>query len=123
MNTDAITQRYLQLRDEKKAIEARHKEELVEVKRNMDLLEAALLKLLQAQGAKSIKTAHGTPYISELVSTKVVDWDGATLPYIIEHQAWDLLVRNVNKTAIISGDIAVPGVDLSTTLKLNVRSA
>ena len=122
MNLDQIVEHYVALRNQKADIEARHKEELEPVKRDMALIEAALLKHLQGMGAKNIKTPHGTAYISEVTAAKVQDW-GETLPWIIENEAWHLLVQNVSKTALLESGADVPGVTTTTTLKLNVRKS
>ncbi len=119
MNVDALIEHYVRLRDAKDAMAARHKEELAPLNRDMDLLEQALKKLMETQNVKSFKSAHGTAYTSELASAKVVDFDAA-LAYVRTNDRYDLLERRVNKTVVQEiGD--VPGVELTRTLKVNIR--
>lgn len=119
-NIDAIVAHYVSLRDQKAEIEARQREELAPINRDMELIEKALLKLMQAQGVESVRTPSGTPYIAKHTSCKVQDWD-ALLSYIRENDEWDLLERRVSKTAFLAGDAKAPGVFVTDTLAVNVR--
>lgn len=121
MKIDHFVDHYLHLRDTVlKQMEAKHKKATAKIKEDMALLEAVFMQHLNETGQTSAKTPHGTAYTSKVQSVKIADWDEATLPYIIKNEAWDLLVRNVNKTALKElGD--VPGVQISTIRKINVR--
>ena len=119
MNIDALIGAYVQLRDKKDALKKRHSEELRPIDEMMAKLEGTLQQAMAEQNVKSFKSDHGTAYTSELVSAKVVDFND-TLSYIQENDRYDLLERRVNKTVVQEiGD--VPGVELTRTLKVNVR--
>jgi phage host-nuclease inhibitor protein Gam len=123
---DQLIQRYIEIRDEKAEIAERHKAELAPLNQSLEVLENTLMQLLNEQGGQNIKTAAGTAYRSEVMSVKVEDWD-ALWYYIQRFQRPDLLVRNVNKTAvkeIIDGGQALPpGISTQTLFNLNVRRA
>lgn len=122
MNIDDAVAHYVHLRDTLKELDKQHKKRTAPVKQDMELIEAYLQRHMNDEGVQQLKSEHGTAYQTELVSTKVEDWDGATLPWIIENEAWDLLVRNVNKSAVKElGE--VPGVAVSTIRKVNIRRA
>lgn len=119
MNIDEVIEAYVKLRDRKDQIKKRHGEELAPFDASMAKLEGKLQEAMQAQNVKSFKSDHGTAYTSELVSAKVVDFND-TLAYVRAHDRWDLLERRVNKTVVQDiGD--VPGVEITRTLKVNVR--
>lgn len=120
VNIDAVVAHYVALRDRKAEIEARHKEELAPINRDMEQIEKALLLLMQRQGVESVRTPHGTPYISTLTSTRVSDWD-AFLDHVLETENFDLLERRVSKTAFLAGGSQAPGVEVATSLRVNIR--
>lgn len=108
---------YIALRDEKKAIQEKHKEELAPVNRKMEKIEAALLKRLQKDGAKNIATPDGTVYITTVTKAKVEDWS-VFRPFILQHDLVDMMEQRVSKNAIeeyieANGDVP-PGIAIST---------
>jgi hypothetical protein len=120
MNADKIIERYVALRDRKAEVEAKHKEELMPLREQLELCEAALQKLMNDAGVKQLKGDHGTAFVKEQVSAKVTAWDD-TLRYIQEQEAWDLLERRVNKTVVMEAEEEIPGVEISRRLTVNVR--
>ena len=120
MNIDRIVERYVARRDEIKALEAQHKEELAPLKQELEMIENALMKHLAEQGATSLKTKHGTPYISEVESIKITDRD-AVLDKVTEAGAWDVLNVSVAKKNYRESGIELPGVEINTMRKLNIR--
>lgn len=130
-----IVTRYLAMRSEKEAIEKQHKDELRPIKESMEMLEAAMQKLLDEQGQKSASFAGvGTCYKQKWTKAKVTDWE-ATLQWMQEHERWDLLTQAVNKTVVIeemtqvdpeTGETTlvpcpIPGVEVDSGWKVNVR--
>jgi phage host-nuclease inhibitor protein Gam len=111
---------YLERKQKVAEIEARAKSEAAPIKDEMSKIEGALQKLLNAAGATSVKTPAGTAYISTLTSVRVDDWD-RVLAFVRERGAWDLLVRNVNKTALADLEEPVPGVSVDQISRVNVR--
>ena len=120
MDVNKIVAHYVALRDQKKEMEARHKAELAPLKQDMEEIENALQKHMLDQNVRSLPCKAGTPYISEVASARVNDWD-AVLDYIIENQKYEFLERRVSKTALQESGEQVPGVELVTVLKTNIR--
>lgn len=119
-NVDEIIAHYVALRDSKADLEAQHVAQLAPLVRDMDMIQAALLRLAQKQGVESFVTVHGTAYISVLTSAKVADWD-AFLAYVKAEDKWHLLERRVAKSEFLEDGAAAPGVDVSTFTRLNIR--
>jgi hypothetical protein len=124
MTTDEAIRCYIRLRDLKKQTEDKHKQELEPITSNMLKLENWLQGQLLAQGAESVKSAHGTAFFSTSASATVKSWP-ETLTWIKENQEWDFLEARVNKTAVkgfieSTGEIP-PGVDYREFTKVVVR--
>ena len=118
--------KYLEFRKMKKEMEERHKLELASIKTNMEKLEGYFQAALNKSTAKSIKTELGTIYESKRVTVAVRDWT-ETLPFIREHDLWEMLPRSVNKTAVESyleaqGELP-PGLSMTVDRTVNVRTS
>lgn len=126
MTVDSVIENYVRLRDKKKAVEDRHKQELAPFRETMDQLEAWLLEALNQAGLDSMKSPHGTAFKSTKSSAVVRDWQ-ATLDYIRRNEAWDLLEARVAKTTAIGiikeTNQPIPGVETSFEVCVNVRRA
>jgi hypothetical protein len=124
LSTDKVIETYLKLRAKKEAIESEAKEKVVEIKANLLKLEAYLKEKMDAEGETSKKTPFGTAFITTTDFAQVGDWD-ATLSFIKENEAWDMLEKRVSKTAVrgyIDANKAVPdGVNYGTRIDVNVR--
>lgn len=124
LNTDELVEKFIQLRDRRDELRKQQQEELAKYQRCLDYLEGILLDRLREAGAQHIATPHGTAAKSVQTSCTVLDWP-ATLTYIQEHEAWDLLEARVSKTAavqvITETKAPIPGVQLSQRLTINVR--
>ena len=124
--TDAdFVRKYIELRDRKKQIEDRLKDELAPINDAMDKLEGFLLDRLNQSGAESIKTEYGTAYKSKVMSAKVADRE-SLMRYVREHQAFHLLTANVAKDAVreymeSSDGNPPPGVDVTFITNINFR--
>lgn len=123
---DQLIAKYVEIRDERNALSERHKAEMVPLTQSLDVIEGALMNMLNEQGGQSIKTGSGTAYRSEVMTCKVEDWD-SFFYYVQRFNAQGLLVRNVNKTAVKemldAGQSLPPGVSTQTIYNLNVRRA
>lgn len=120
---DAMVEKYRALRDKKKEIEARHKEELAPINDMLARVDAWFLERLEQIGTDSAKTKHGTVYKTQKWSATVADWD-AVLGHVIENRAWHILNRSVSMTACREAaeqDAPVPGVNLSAFVTVGVR--
>jgi len=126
MDVDTMIDKYVKLRDKKKAMEDAFKLQVAPFTEAMDRLEGYMLETMNETGLSSMKSAHGTAYKSMRTSAKVVDWV-ATLSYIKENNAWDLLEARVSKLAaqqiIQDTKLPIPGVETSSEVCVNVRRA
>lgn len=73
VTVDEVVGRYIQLRQEKELVSARHEAELAPLAEKMSKIEAWLMAKMQADGVDSYKTAHGTPYRSMRTSVSLAD--------------------------------------------------
>ena len=126
MSADDMIDKYLRLRDKVKLIKERQVKELAPYNECMNTLEGWMLEALNNAGLQSMKSPHGTAYKSVRTSAKVTDWL-ATLSFIKEKEAWDLLEARVSKLAaqaiIDETHLPIPGVDTSSEIVVNVRRA
>jgi hypothetical protein len=115
---------YMKLRSQKDAIEASVKEDLTKIKTKMDKLEAWLKSEMDKQGLTSVKSKFGTAFLTTTDYANVESWD-ATLKFIRENEAYDMLEKRVSKTAvrgyIEQNKVVPPGVNYGTKLEVNVR--
>ena len=123
-NIDNIVQKYIQLRDKRDEVRKTHKEIEARYKTGLDYLGNELLKVLDALGAEHVACASGTAIKTMKTSATVQDWP-ATLAYIQENDAWDLLEARVSKIAaeaiIAETEQPIPGVKLSQFIDISVR--
>jgi len=126
MTPDAMIEKYVALRDRKKAIEDRHKTELAPFNELLDKLEGWLLEALNAADLQSMRSPHGTAYKSVRTAAKVTDWKLA-LDFILERKLYELLEARVSKTAafaiIDETKLPIPGVDTTSEVVVNIRRA
>lgn len=110
-------EKYILLRDEKKRIQDKHKEELAPLNDAMSKIENAVQKILINQGATNSKTPAGTAYLSTTKRPKVVDWSELK-PFLIENDLLDMMTRSLSATAVdefyeSTGDLP-PGVTVTS---------
>jgi len=121
---DDVVALYVQLRNEKAAIRAEAEEKVTTIEGKLDKLEAWIKNKADEQGVTSFKTNHGTAFLTTVDFASVEDWD-ATLKFIKDNDAFDMLEKRVSKTAVrayIDANKAVPsGVMYGTRLEVNVR--
>ena len=115
-NVDDVVDGYLRLRDKKKGIVARQKEELAPLNDKMKKMEAWLQAWLHLQGGQNMKTKHGTVYLATTTKVKVEDRD-VFFDFVRANDMWAMLTSNVSKDAIeefieSTGDVP-PGVSVS----------
>lgn len=96
---DEIVEKYIKLRDESDRIAARAKADLEPVAAAMKGIETYLMALAQKTGQTKFGTKAGTAFITTKTGCNVGDWDTA-LGFIREQNAWHLLNKAVNKTAV-----------------------
>jgi len=126
MNYDQAIASYRALREAKDRINAKTREKLAVINERMAALEAELLKHMEAEGVKNVRTPHGTAYQTTRTSVRVADKD-AFLTSVREADAWGLLDIRASKTGVKAfleeNGALPPGVDLSEERVVNVRAS
>ena len=120
-----VAEGYVTLRNQKRAIEKGHKEELAPLNADMKKMEAFMLDLFNQEGLQNISTAEATVYKSKRVSVKMENWEDF-FNFVQEHEAWHFLTRSVSKTMVTEyleeeGKLP-PGLSTSTEQVIGVRS-
>lgn len=121
---DTLVQKFRELRDKKKEIEDRHKTELAPYNQLIDEINAALFNRLQAAGAESIKTAHGTAYTSTTKSYSIEDPEAYRM-WTQANKIEDAYENRPSKSFIDNyvenTNTLPPGIKVSSYTKINVR--
>jgi hypothetical protein len=119
-----VISKYVQLRDQKDAIEAEAKAKKAEIDKSLDLLEAWLLNEANVQGVNSFASDAGTAFVKEVDFVNVSDWN-QTLTFIQNNSMWQMLKKDVNKTAVKEFMEATgtppPGVNYGAKREMQVR--
>lgn len=124
-NLERLLKAYVKMREKRSQIKREYDEADGVLKRKMALVEAELLKMLNAAGSDSLKVSGvGQAYLSKKVLVKATDWD-ALWNHILETKHLDLLQKRVASRAVqeymeTEGELP-PGVDMSTERVVNVR--
>jgi hypothetical protein len=124
ITVDQAIAAYMKLRGKKAEVEARIKDEVAQLEASMDKIEKWIKTQADTMGVTSFKTPHGTAFLTTKDYANVENWD-ATLAFIKENDAYDMLNKAVNKTAVrgyIEQYKAVPpGVNYGTKIEVSVR--
>jgi hypothetical protein len=80
-------------------IEARHEDELKDLKETKNKLSGLIMAFLEQTGQTSAKTPVGTATVATRWTSSLSDPD-AFMRYVLEHGAFDLLERRANSTAV-----------------------
>ena len=118
-----LVERYIKLRDSKEAMNALLKLKLQPITAEMEEIEKQLKYFLDEGNLDSVKTGSGTFFKKSITSVTVRDMD-EVLEFVKENAAYDLFERKVNKTAVmayIEDNVHVPGVEVMTEIKVQVR--
>ncbi len=118
---DKWIQQYLALRDRIKKIEE-SKKPYTEA---MEALNGMMQSFLDESGSESIKTKFGTCYSSVRYSASLADAK-AFMDYVISNEAFELLDRKANTTAVKAfveeNSTLPPGCNLTALRTVGVRS-
>ena len=130
MTTDTVERRVQQYRAievEIEKIETRHKEELKQWLEMKNALKGWFTNFFEqaGKGATSIKTKSGTIVQTTRYSSTLQDSE-AFMRYVIENQAYDLIERRANSTAVrefvkSTGELP-PGCSLNAMRSVSVRA-
>lgn len=126
LKDDELVRIYVALRDDISREKADYENRVADRKAKQLKIEGILLKRLQDSGSEAVRTKYGTAYKSVRKTASVADWD-ALLPFIQNHEAWDLLTRGVNKTVVeqfveANGELP-PGVNWRQEVVVGVQRA
>lgn len=124
VSMDQLTAKYIEIRDKKADLVAKHKEEVAELDKELMDLEISMLQQLQAMGIDSARTKNGTVYKTVSRKVAVADWD-TVLEFIQQNEFWSMLERRVSKAAVEqyeteTGELP-PGLNVHSEYKVNVR--
>lgn len=115
---------YLAVRDKKRLLEARHKEELAPYNATLAKIELVLAQVMNETGLDNLPGGGGTAYRTTRTSVTVADWD-AFLTWVRETEAWHMLERRAAKTAVeevlAETKELPPGINISSDSVVQVR--
>lgn len=110
---------YVQLRDRKKELQAKHKEELEPIDAGLMKLEARMQEQMGELGVEKVGGDAGTVYTKVNTNVMVEDWQ-SVVDYVKDNDAFDLLEKRVAKSAAIER-ADVPGLRFSNVKTIQVR--
>lgn len=116
---------FIALRDRRAKRKSAYDDDDASDKDKQNKIEVEFLRRFQDRGIDNVAARDiGTAYRSTRSSATVADWE-VVLDYVQEHEAWELLERRVNKTAVeqfksVEGDLP-PGINWSETQVVNFR--
>jgi hypothetical protein len=117
---------YVKLRDLIKEKDDAHKAAMKPYRETLEKLNNLMLAELNNVGGDSIKTGAGTVYRTDKKSVSLEDGD-AFMKHVIDHDAWELLDRKANVTAVEdyanTNGVLPPGVKFSVMQVVGVRRA
>ena len=97
-DADKLVRVYIKIRDAKAAKAKQLEDEIAELDKQLDTVEAELLELCKSTGQDGGKTQHGSFRRSVKTRYWTSDWD-KMYQFIKEHNAPELLERRVAQTA------------------------
>lgn len=110
-NVEQLTRVYVKIRDKRREL-AKQDEEL---KEQLDAVSQQLLEICKAQGAATIRTAHGTVSRRTTKNYWTSDWD-SFYKFIKEHDAFSLMFQRINSANMSqfleeNPDVLPPGLN------------
>jgi len=121
---DTVMSRRFELVEQIAIIQGRQKMELEPLNEEAKLCELFIKDAMLTAGMQQCKTGAGMAFFTTKTSCTVSDWD-ATLAYIKEHDAFELLNHAVNKSTVAEyieeNKEAPPGVKFDSFKDLSWR--
>lgn len=110
-NVEQLTRVYVKIRDKRREL-AKQDEKL---KEQLDAVSQQLLEICKAQGAATIRTAHGTVSRRTTKNYWTSDWD-SFYKFIKEHDAFSLMFQRINSANMSqfleeNPDVLPPGLN------------
>lgn len=123
---DALVGAYSAIRDARSARKRLFEEEDAKLEADQQILRAAMLAVMNATGAKSIATDHGTAYRSEKVKVAAADWNAVYAWVAEDTDRFELIEKRLKSTFVQQymedHDGAVPpGVNVHREYEVSVR--
>jgi hypothetical protein len=123
---DKRVEQYITIRDRLKEMDAEHEERRKPLVELQNLLTGWMQNFMEQAGADNVKTAHGTCYATTRYTASLAD-PQVFMDFVITNNAFDLLDRKANTTAVRDyveekGGLP-PGVNLSSIKTIGVRRA
>jgi hypothetical protein len=116
---------FIGLRDRRAQRKAAYNDDDSGDKEKQNKIEVEFLQRFQNRGIDNVSAREvGTAYRSTRSSATVADWD-TLLDHVKDNDAWEMLERRVNKTAVeqfkaVNDDLP-PGINWSETQVVNFR--
>lgn len=115
---------YIETRDAKASLKAEYDEKLAPLEDRLTKIEAKLLEVFHATGMESVKTEHGTAYMSTRSTVSVADRD-AFMEFIKTGDHWSMMEVRAAKAAVeqykAANDELPPGVNWKSEIVVNIR--
>jgi hypothetical protein len=113
------------LRDRRAQRKAAYDNDDADDRTKQDKIEVEFLRRFQERGIDNVSARDvGTAYRTTRSSATVADWD-TFLNHVVENEAWEMLERRVNKTAVqqykAEEEDLPPGVNWAETQVVNFR--
>lgn len=97
--TEDLVRAYVIIRDQRAALKKQLEAQDAPLRDQLDKLQHALRASLDAQSATSVKTAHGTVYLSHTAAFTCADW-GALHEWVKREGRPDVLERRLSKSVV-----------------------
>ena len=115
---------YVAVRDVKRALEAKQKEEVKKLTEILNVLEGKLQAFFTETGQDSAPTGAGTAYLSTTYRASIADKQ-MFQDYVKESERWELLDWKANAKAarafVKENKVPVPGVNLTGITKVRIN--
>lgn len=99
VDINGLVAKYVELRDGIERIDKKAKEDKAPLAKAMEAIESGLMKLMQDQGVKQLKTEAGTAFITQASHCGVENFD-AVLADMKARDDFSLLNKAVSKNAV-----------------------
>jgi len=122
-----VIERYLEIRQTKRDLEAEHNKQLAELDATMAAMEGYLLKTMQDRGETQIKTAAGTAFKSPQLRVAMRSRE-EVIEFVKSTGSFDIFTNHLSKDYVKSymeehDDDTPPGVETTRFTACNVRKA
>lgn len=116
---------YIAIRDKLKELDEKQKKEREPLALTLEKLGGWITEFLTVAGVESVKTQHGTAYMTTRSTASLEDPD-AFMRHVIGTEAWELLDRRANTPACRdfaeqNGGALPPGVKITSIATVGVR--